>query len=71
VADRALALVAPAAGETLHTPDDVARHLQVSRSLIYALIKRGDLRAIYIGRLPRIPASSLAQYLAAAAERGA
>ena len=60
--------LAPApAGEPLHTPDDIAQHLKVSRSMIYAEIKRGRLRAIYIGRLPRITASALAEYLAKAA----
>jgi excisionase family DNA binding protein len=54
---------------TLHTPDDCAKRLKVSRSMIYTLIKRGELRALYIGRLPRVSESALLDYLAAAAAR--
>ena len=51
------------AGEWL-TPGDVAERLKVSRSMVYALIRRGDLAAIYIGRLPRVAEGALAEYLA-------
>jgi excisionase family DNA binding protein len=50
----------------LLTPDDVAKRLRVSRSMAYTLIKRGELKALYVGRLPRVRASALAEYLAAA-----
>ncbi len=50
----------------LLTPDDVAKRLAVSRSMAYTLIKRGELRALYVGRLPRITESAFAEYLAAA-----
>lgn len=53
--------------DVLHTPDDVAKRLRVSRSMAYTLIKRGQLRALYVGRLPRITESALRDYLAAAA----
>jgi excisionase family DNA binding protein len=57
--------------ETLHTPEDVAKRLRVSRSMVYMLIRRGELRAIYVGRLPRVSDRSLKDYLvAAAAPRG-
>jgi excisionase family DNA binding protein len=62
-----VAMVSAPVGEPLHTPDAIAQHLRVSRSMIYAEIKKGRLRAIYIGRLPRITASALAEYLAEAA----
>ena len=51
----------------LLTPDDVARRLSVSRSMAYALIKRGPdrggIRAIYIGRLPRVTEGDWRAYL--------
>jgi excisionase family DNA binding protein len=56
-----------AASETLYTPDDCAKQLRVSRSMIYTEIKRGKLRALYVGRLPRVTESALRDYLAAAA----
>ena len=43
----------------LHTIDDAAALLQVSRSTIYRLIKAGDLLTIRFGTAPRIPNSSL------------
>lgn len=48
----------------LLTPTEVAERLRISRSMVYQLIRREDLRAIYIGRLPRIPEAALAEYLA-------
>jgi excisionase family DNA binding protein len=46
------------------TPADVAQRLAVSRSMVYMLIKRRDLEATFIGRLPRISESALAGFLA-------
>ncbi len=43
----------------LHTIDDAAELLRVSRSTIYRLIKTGDLLTIRFGAAPRIPNSSL------------
>ena len=68
MADSALALVRPPAGE-LHTPDEVAKKLKMSRSFVYGEIAKGRLKALYFGRMPRVTASALAEYLAAA-ERG-
>lgn len=56
--------------EDFHTPDAIAKRLGVSRSMIYALIRRGELHATYIGRLPRIAESELTAYLARAGKRG-
>ncbi len=56
--------------ERLLTPDEVATHLRVSRGFVYAVVRRGELKAIYVGRLPRIPESALAEYLAKAGQRG-
>lgn len=45
----------------------VAEHLGVSRAMVYDLIKTGELRALRIGRLIRIPASALDEFLAGGA----
>jgi excisionase family DNA binding protein len=47
----------------LLTPADCATRLAVSRSMVYALIKRGDIRALYIGRLPRVESAELDRYI--------
>jgi len=44
-------------------PEDVARRLSVSRSMVYKLIRTGELSAVYIGRLPRIGEDELARYV--------
>jgi excisionase family DNA binding protein len=51
---------------TFFTPDDVAKRFAVSRSMIYALVKRGELGATWIGRLPRISEDDIVKYLARA-----
>lgn len=55
--------------ETIWTPGDCAKRLKVSRSMIYSLIKRGELQAIHVGRLPRITERALVVYLTAAAAK--
>jgi excisionase family DNA binding protein len=54
------------ATERLLTPDDVAKRLAVSRSMVYALVKTGKLRALHVGRLPRVTEADFAAYLAGA-----
>jgi excisionase family DNA binding protein len=64
-----VAAAAIQAVDRLLTPDEVGKRLTVSRSMIYTLIKRGELRALYVGRLPRITEAALAAYLATAESR--
>lgn len=58
---------------TTHTPEptykvsQVAEHLDCDRSGVYRLVKSGELRSVRIGRLVRIPASALDEFLAGAA----
>lgn len=47
----------------LLTPAQVAEALQVSRGLVSVLIKRGDLPAIYVGRLPRVRTADLQAFI--------
>lgn len=49
-------------GQTIpqvYTPRQVARILQVSKNTVYALILRGEIVAKKIGKVYRIPASSI------------
>ena len=48
----------------LHTPKQVAEALQCSYSMALALIRRGDLPAVYVGRLPRVREIDLTAFLA-------
>jgi len=43
---------------------EVARHLNCTQDTIYNLIRAGQLRAIRVGRLVRIPESALADFIA-------
>lgn len=42
-----------------YTPDQVAQMLQLSKNTVYELISRGEIVAKKIGRVYRVPASSL------------
>jgi excisionase family DNA binding protein len=46
------------------TVREVASHLNVCRQTVAAMIQRGDLRAIRLGRSVRIPTSELDRLLA-------
>ena len=48
----------------LHTIDDAAELLQVSRSTMYRLIAAGELLTIRIGTARRVPHSSLQRCVA-------
>ena len=43
---------------------EVAKRLDCSRDAVYALIASGQLRAIRVGRLLRVPESALADFIA-------
>lgn len=47
----------------LLTVGDAARLLAVGRTTLYALIKRGELRTVAIGRARRIPRAALEQFV--------
>jgi excisionase family DNA binding protein len=61
--------VADAMGR-LRTPREVADMLRVSPSMVRALTRRGDLAAVYIGRLPRYHEGDVAAYLEHQRSRG-
>lgn len=47
---------------------EVAQSLNCGRNSVYDLIHRGELRAIRVGRLIRVPESALAEFIAGATE---
>jgi excisionase family DNA binding protein len=49
----------------LLTVEEVARRLRIGRTLVYHLISSGDLESVKVGRLRRVPAECLPEYVAA------
>lgn len=47
----------------LLTIEEAADRLGIGRTLMYALVKDGDVESVRIGRLRRIPADALPAYL--------
>lgn len=58
-----LTVVAPPAPTRLATPREVAELLRCSPSMIRLLNRRGELPAVYVGRLPRFHPDDVAAYL--------
>jgi len=54
-----------------YTVEDVAKRLQVDIRTVYAMMKRGELRGVKVGRVWRIPAASLDAFLDGAPEEPA
>ncbi len=48
----------------LYTIPEAARELRLSRSTLYLLIGRGELATVTVGRLRRVPATSIDAYVA-------
>ena len=47
----------------LLSPGDVGERLAVSRSMVYKLLRTGELPALYVGRLPRIDPADHTAYI--------
>ncbi|TFV78578.1 DNA-binding protein [Blastococcus sp. CT_GayMR19] len=52
-----------AADRLLLTPEEAATVLGIGRKTVYALMKRGELRAVHIGRSCRISQAEVASYV--------
>lgn len=52
-------MISNAALPKIYTPEQVAKILQLSKNTVYELIQRGEIIAKKIGRVYRIPRSSL------------
>lgn len=46
------------------TIEEAARRLGIGRTLMYSLVMSGDIESVTIGRLRRVPAECLAEYVA-------
>lgn len=49
----------------LLTVEEVARRLRLGRTLVYRLISSGELESVKVGRLRRVSADCLPEYVAA------
>lgn len=58
-------------GDRLLTVREVAHRLYVSRSMIYVLIARGELRAIHVGHALRFEPGEVERYIRERAEEQA
>ena len=47
------------------TVEEAARRIGVGRTTMYALVAAGEVPSVMIGRLRRIPAQALSEYIAA------
>lgn len=52
------------APESLWRAEEFARHTGVNVGTVYRLIRHGDLRAVRVGRLVRIPESAVTEFIA-------
>ena len=48
----------------LLTVEEAARRLCIGRTLVYQLISSGELESVKVGRLRRVPAECLPEYVA-------
>jgi excisionase family DNA binding protein len=49
----------------LLTVEEVAKRLRLGRTFVYRLISSGELESVKVGRLRRVPAACLPEYVAA------
>jgi excisionase family DNA binding protein len=49
----------------LLTVEEAARRLRLGRTRVYRLISSGELESVTVGRLRRVPAECLTEYVAA------
>jgi excisionase family DNA binding protein len=49
----------------LLTVEEAAKRLRLGRTLVYRLISSGELESVKVGRLRRVPAACLPEYVAA------
>jgi excisionase family DNA binding protein len=43
--------------------EDAANRLSISRTRLYGLLKTGDIASVRIGRLRRVPAEAIAEFI--------
>jgi excisionase family DNA binding protein len=42
--------------------EEAARRLSIGRTTVFELIRRGELKAVKVGRSRRVPAAAIAEY---------
>ncbi len=60
--------VLPDSPKLLLRVEEAAQRLGIGRTLMYQLVTRGDVESVPVGRLRRIPAECLDEYVAALRE---
>jgi excisionase family DNA binding protein len=60
-----------ASTDLLLTVEQAAERLQLGRTTVYALISSGELESVTVGRLRRIPAEALPEYVSRLRQRAA
>jgi excisionase family DNA binding protein len=55
-------------GRLLLRPEEVARTLGVGRTMVFELIRSGELRSVKIGKSRRIPIDAVREYVAGLAD---
>jgi len=58
-------------GPLLLTVEEAADRLHIGRTLMYGLVSSGAVKSVTIGRLRRVPAECLEQYISALLRNGA
>jgi excisionase family DNA binding protein len=62
---------AHADGPLLLTVEEAADRLNIGRTLMYRLVSSGAVKSVMIGRLRRVPADCLEQYISTLLRNGA
>jgi excisionase family DNA binding protein len=55
----------------VYTPEEAAIQLRISRTKVYALLRRGEVRSVKIDGSRRIPVAALSEYIARLERRAA
>lgn len=51
------------ASKLLYTPEGAAEEIDVGRTTMYVLLKRGEIESVKIGRARRVPHEALVAYV--------
>jgi excisionase family DNA binding protein len=54
---------APTAEQLLRVEEVAAHRLHIGRTVVYDLIRRGEIRSVLIGKSRRVPASAVDEYI--------
>ena len=63
-------MATPPAADVLLTVEEAARRLNIGRTTMYSLVSAGAIESVTIGRLRRVPAECLDNFVAALRSTG-